>query len=154
MQVRQRTLLSGNSIGGFFLDDQADLFRTIEAARSAGLKVLLIGVTFALLDLAEKHPCDLSDLVIMETGGMKGRRHEMIREEVHEILINAFGVTAVHSEYGMTELLSQAYSHGGGLFRQWYLHYFAVAQPDLTWDNPDVHADFKRSWQNAPRQSF
>lgn len=115
--VNRLIQLSGNSIGGFFLDDQADLFRAIEAARSAGLKVLLIGVTFALLDLAEKHPCDLSDLVIMETGGMKGRRHEMIREEVHEILMNAFGVTAVHSEYGMTELLSQAYSHGGGLFR-------------------------------------
>lgn len=109
--------LSGNSIGGFFLDNHDELFRAIERARTAGLKVLLIGVTFALLDLADRHPCDLSDVIIMETGGMKGRRREMIREEVHEILIRALGVSAVHSEYGMTELLSQAYSHGGGLFR-------------------------------------
>ena len=77
----------------------------------------LIGVTFALLDLAEKNPCDLSDAIIMETGGMKGRRHEMIREEVHDVLKKALGVSKVHSEYGMTELLSQAYSQGDGLYR-------------------------------------
>jgi len=115
--VNRLIQLSGNSYGGFFLDDQEALFRAIEMARDAGLKVLLIGVTFALLDLAEKHPRDLSDLIIMETGGMKGRRREMIREEVHEILKKAFGVTSVHSEYGMTELLSQAYSHGEGIYR-------------------------------------
>lgn len=115
--VNRLIQLSGNGIGGFFLDDHDELFSAIEKARSAGLKVLLIGVTFALLDLAEKNPCDLSDLIIMETGGMKGRRHEMIREEVHEIIMKAFDVSSVHSEYGMTELLSQAYSQGGGLFR-------------------------------------
>jgi len=115
--VNRLMLLSGNNAGGFFLDDHEALFSAIDRARAAGLKVLLIGVTFALLDLAEKHPRDLSDLVIMETGGMKGRRHEMIREEVHDILINAFGVTSVHSEYGMTELLSQAYSQGEGIYR-------------------------------------
>lgn len=109
--------LSGNSAGGFFLDDHDALFKAIDKARADGLKVLLIGVTFALLDLAEKYPQDLSDVIVMETGGMKGRRREMIREEVHEILKNAFGVKAVHSEYGMTELLSQAYSQGEGLFR-------------------------------------
>ncbi|MDM8002481.1 MAG: acyl transferase [Bacteroidota bacterium] len=114
--VNRLMQLSGNSAGGFFLDDHDALFKAIDKARSAGLKVLLIGVTFALLDLAEKHPRDLSDLIIMETGGMKGRRREMIREEVHEILMNAFGVSAVHSEYGMTELLSQAYSKGEGLY--------------------------------------
>jgi hypothetical protein len=115
--VNRLMLLSGNSAGGFFPDDHEALFSAVEKARAAGLKVLLIGVTFALLDLAEKHPRDLSDLIIMETGGMKGRRREMIREEVHDILIKAFGVTSVHSEYGMTELLSQAYSKGEGLYR-------------------------------------
>lgn len=115
--VNRLMQLSGSSAGGFFLDDHEALFSAIEKARAAGLKVLLIGVTFALLDLAEKHQCDLSDLIIMETGGMKGRRREMIREEVHDILIKAFGVTSVHSEYGMTEMLSQAYSKGKGLYR-------------------------------------
>ncbi len=108
--------LSGNNTGGFFLDDRDALFRAIDRARSAGLQVMLIGVTFALLDLAERYPRDMSDLIIMETGGMKGRRREMIREEVHDIIIKAFGVSLVHSEYGMTELLSQAYSKGNGLF--------------------------------------
>ncbi|MRR23641.1 acyl transferase [bacterium] len=114
--VNRLMQLSGNTAGGFFLDDHEALFSGIDRALTAGLKVLLIGVTFALLDLAEKHPRDLSELIIMETGGMKGRRREMIREEVHDILIKAFGVTSVHSEYGMTELLSQAYSGGGGLY--------------------------------------
>jgi len=109
--------LSGNDMGGFFLNDHDALFRAFERARSAGLQVLLIGVTFALLDLAERYPRDLSDLIIMETGGMKGRRQEMIREEVHAIIMKAFGVKSVHSEYGMTELLSQAYSKGDGLFQ-------------------------------------
>jgi phenylacetate-coenzyme A ligase PaaK-like adenylate-forming protein len=114
--VNRLIQLSGNDTGGFFLDDYDALFGAIERARAAGLKVLLTGVTFALLDLAENHPRDLSDVIIMETGGMKGRRKEMIREEVHEILMKTFGVSSVHSEYGMTELLSQAYSKGSGLF--------------------------------------
>ena len=114
--VNRLMQLSGNDLGGFFLSDHDALFRSIDKARWAGLKVFLIGVTFALLDLAEGHPRDLSDLIIIETGGMKGRRREMIREEVHEILMKAFGVSSVHSEYGMTELLSQAWSDGGGLF--------------------------------------
>jgi len=114
--VNRLMQLSGNSLGGFFLNDHAALLRSVERARGAGMKVLLIGVTFALLDLAEEQPGDLSDLIILETGGMKGRRREMIREEVHEILMRAFGVSSVHSEYGMTELLSQAWSSGGGLF--------------------------------------
>ncbi len=114
--VNRLMQLSGNNTGGFFLSDHDALFRSIGKARAAGLRVLLIGVTFALLNLAEEHPRDLSDIIIMETGGMKGRRREMIREEVHEILMKAFGVRSVHSEYGMTELLSQAWSDGGGLF--------------------------------------
>lgn len=108
--------LSGNGHGGFFLNEYDALLNAAGEARADGLKVLLFGVTFALLDLAEKHPCDMSDVIIIETGGMKGRRHEMIREELHNILKNAFGVKAVHSEYGMTELLSQAYSSVDGLF--------------------------------------
>ncbi len=114
--VKKLIDLSGNTEGGFFLDDFDALLRAVGKARHAGLKVMIIGVTFALLDLAEKHPCDLRDLIIMETGGMKGRRKEMIREELHGILKNVFNVSAVHSEYGMTELLSQAYSKGDGLY--------------------------------------
>ena len=115
--VNRLMQLSGNDAGGFFQDDHASLMKAIGKARSERLQVLLIGVTFALLDLAEKNPCDLSDAIIMETGGMKGRRHEMIREEVHDVLKKALGVSKVHSEYGMTELLSQAYSQGDGLYR-------------------------------------
>ncbi|MFZ2286718.1 MAG: acyltransferase [Bacteroidales bacterium] len=114
--VNRLMSLSGNRQGGFFLNDHEALFGAIAEARKARLKVLLIGVTFALLDLAESRQADLGDVIIMETGGMKGRRREMIREEVHEIIMKAFGVTSVHSEYGMTELLSQAYSKGEGLF--------------------------------------
>jgi hypothetical protein len=115
--VNRLMTLSGNSFGGFFLDEHGALMKAVDSARLSGLRVLLIGVTFALLDMAESHPADLSDAIIMETGGMKGRRREMIRDEVHEIIMEAFRVTSVHSEYGMTELLSQAYSAGEGLFR-------------------------------------
>ncbi len=114
--VNRLMTLSGNDSGGFFLDDYAGLLRSIKKSRASGLRVLLIGVTFALLDMAERCPEDLGDVIIMETGGMKGRRREMIREELHEVLKSAFGVPSVHSEYGMTELLSQAYSAGDGLF--------------------------------------
>ena len=84
--VNRLMTLSGNDNGGFFLDDYAGLLRSIKKSRAAGLRVLLIGVTFALLDMAERCPEDLSDVIIMETGGMKGRRREMIREELHEML--------------------------------------------------------------------
>jgi hypothetical protein len=80
-------------------------------------KIVLLGVTYALLDLADEMQFSNPDLIIMETGGMKGRRKEMVREEVHQRLKMAFKVPTVHSEYGMTELLSQAYSHGNGIFR-------------------------------------
>jgi hypothetical protein len=108
--------LSGNDSGGLFLYEYDSFFKAIGKAREAGLKIILFGVTFALLEFAEKHACDLSDVIIIETGGMKGRRREMIREEVHTILRDAFNVKSVHSEYSMTELLSQAYSTGDGLF--------------------------------------
>ena len=79
-------------------------------------KTILLGVTYALLDLAEEFPVNFPELIIMETGGMKGKRKEMVREELHGILKSAFGVKKIFSEYGMTELLSQAYSKGDGLF--------------------------------------
>ena len=109
---------SGSSHGGFFLHDQQRLIEQIEKLRKMDGKVLLIGVTFALLELAERFGGrQWPDVIMMETGGMKGRREETTREEVHATLKAAFGLPAVHSEYGMTELLSQAYSSGEGVFR-------------------------------------
>jgi hypothetical protein len=103
---------------GFYLYDTDALLKKIEYLKNQPGKILLLGVTFALLDLAEDHKSlDLSDCIVMETGGMKGRRREMIREEVHDILRNGLNVNTIHSEYGMTELLSQGYSKGSGIFR-------------------------------------
>jgi phenylacetate-coenzyme A ligase PaaK-like adenylate-forming protein len=107
---------SGSPRSGFYLNDLDALASTLESLRD-GKKVLLLGVTFALLDLAEKFELDLSHCMIMETGGMKGRRPEITREELHQILTQSFRVPVIHSEYGMTELLSQAYSSGSGIFR-------------------------------------
>lgn len=102
---------------GFFLYQHEELRNRLEKLSSSGKKILLLGVSFALLDFVEKYrvklPCTA---VVMETGGMKGRRKEMSREELHAALKEGFGVNTVHSEYGMTELLSQAYSKGGGLY--------------------------------------
>ena len=89
----------------------------VKRLRDTSQKVLLLGVSFALLDLAEQFPTDLSGVTIMETGGMKGKRREVVRSELHEQLKAAFNIQQIHSEYGMTELLSQAYSAGEGLFR-------------------------------------
>ena len=107
---------SGHPDSGFYLDDFQALSEKLVRLASRGDKVLLMGVSFALLDLAGIHPTKIKNTVVMETGGMKGRRREMIREELHGMLMEAFGVDVVHSEYGMTELLSQAYSTGRGLF--------------------------------------
>jgi len=99
------------------LNDFQELSNKLNHCVERDIPVLLLGVTFALLDFAEKFPKDLKDKVIMmETGGMKGRRKELIRNEVHEILTKTFHLSSIHSEYGMTELLSQAYSKGNGLF--------------------------------------
>lgn len=108
--------LTNNSDSGFYLNDYEALIQKLLDQESQNKNVLLIGVTFALLDLIEKQNFKLQHTIIMETGGMKGRRKEMIREELHEILKKGFGVKAIHSEYGMTELLSQAYSLGEGIF--------------------------------------
>lgn len=103
--------------GGFYLDDFEALDEQLSRAHSAGEKIILIGVTFALLDFAERFHTDLSGAVIMETGGMKGRRREVARDELHAVLCEAFNVNTIHSEYGMTEMLSQCYSDGKGVFR-------------------------------------
>lgn len=101
---------------GFFLHDLAKLAEQLERCRAQQIPTVLIGVSFALLDLAEQFPMPLGNTVVMETGGMKGRRKEMTRAELHQVLSKAFGIRQIHSEYGMTELLSQAYSKGEGLF--------------------------------------
>lgn len=101
---------------GFFLNDFSKLNSILIELEAKKQKTLLIGVSFALLDFSEKHPLQLKNTIVMETGGMKGRRKELIRKELHQRLKNGFGVDKVHSEYGMTELLSQAYSRGDSLF--------------------------------------
>ncbi len=111
--------LSGQKEEGFFLYDFVALQQRINQEIASGKKVLLIGVTFALLDFAEQYPQHYGDkVIIMETGGMKGRKKEIVRDEVHRILTTQLGVNSIHSEYGMTELLSQAYSNGGGIYRE------------------------------------
>lgn len=107
---------SNNSNNGFFLYNHDDLYQQLKKQQHAQKPTLLIGVTFALLDFIENYRINFPELIVMETGGMKGRRKEMIREELHSILCDGFGVSAIHSEYGMTELLSQAYSLGDGIF--------------------------------------
>ncbi|MBP2831424.1 acyl transferase [Aquimarina sp. U1-2] len=102
---------------GFYLYDTEKLIAVLKNCISSNKKVLLLGVSFALLDLVENYSITPNNnIVIMETGGMKGRRKEMIREELHDILKRGFNVSQIHSEYGMTELLSQAYSKGDGIF--------------------------------------
>jgi phenylacetate-coenzyme A ligase PaaK-like adenylate-forming protein len=101
---------------GFYLDNLKELAEQIQALEAKNQKTLLIGVSFALLDLIETYNFQCKHTIVMETGGMKGRRKEIIRTELHEILNKGFGVNHIHSEYGMTELLSQAYSKGNGVF--------------------------------------
>ena len=107
---------SGHPQNGFYLDDLESLQKIILSNEKQNIPTILIGVTFALLDLAEKFPMPLSKTIIMETGGMKGRREEITRAELHKILNAAFLTKNIYSEYGMTELLSQAYSKGDSVF--------------------------------------
>ncbi|PYF73959.1 acyl-protein synthetase LuxE [Pedobacter nutrimenti] len=101
---------------GYFLHNHNDLYQRLKKLQTTGQKTILIGVTYALLDFIEQYQLDFPELVVMETGGMKGKRKEMVREELHQELKAGFGVPAIHSEYGMTELLSQGYSYGEGIF--------------------------------------
>ena len=107
---------SGFPMNGFYLDEYEKLSFLLAELERRGQKVLLIGVSFALLDLAEKFPLSLKYTRVMDTGGMKGRREEIVRPELHERLKKAFDLETIHSEYGMTELLSQAYSKQEGIF--------------------------------------
>lgn len=108
---------SNHELSGFYLNNLNDLIKTIEILKHANQKTVLLGVTYALLDLAEKG-IELNDqFIVMETGGMKGRRKEMLKEELHQILKDKFKISSIHSEYGMTELLSQAYSQKDGIFK-------------------------------------
>jgi len=101
---------------GFYLNNYFALSEKLKTLDTSGKKILLIGVSFALLDLVENYTFSLNNTIIIETGGMKGKRKEMIRKELHDTLSKGFGVSEIHSEYGMTELLSQAYSNGNGIF--------------------------------------
>jgi hypothetical protein len=107
---------SGHPASGFYLDDLDRLAQQLSELTDAGTPTLLLGVSFALLDLAERYPQFLGDTLVMETGGMKGRRRELTRGELHQQLRSAFQVDHIHSEYGMTELFSQAYAPRAGLF--------------------------------------
>ena len=108
---------SNHLMNGFYLDDFESLYNTLQKLEAQKQRTILIGVTYALLDFAALYPQPLQYTIIMETGGMKGRKEELLRDEVHERLKNAFSLAGIHSEYGMTELLSQAYSAKDGIFR-------------------------------------
>lgn len=114
--VEQFIQRSQQKESGFFLYNTQELLETLENCAAKGQKVLLLGVTYALLDLAEAHPKALQNAIVMETGGMKGRRAEQTKQAVHQQLQTAFELSEIHSEYGMTELLSQAYATEKGRF--------------------------------------
>ena len=109
--------LSNHRYSGFFLHDFKQLQEVLSQLEASGQKTLLMGVTFALLDFAASHPMQLHNTIVMETGGMKGRRKELTRSEVHQLLKDGLGVGSIHAEYGMTELMSQAYSKGDGIYQ-------------------------------------
>lgn len=109
--------MTGSSESGFYLNNLRELLNKITSLRKSNKKVILLGVSFALLDFATEYKIEFPELIVMETGGMKGRGREIERDELHKILKNCFGVENIHSEYGMAELLSQAYSNGGGIFQ-------------------------------------
>ncbi|MCC9135939.1 acyl transferase [Pontibacter silvestris] len=139
---------TGQQEEGFYLREHNKLLQAMEHARQKGKKVLLIGVSYALLDWAEElqGKKDFSDVTIMETGGMKGRRREMTREELHAHLQQGFSVEAIHSEYGMTELLSQGYSKGKGIF--WPGYTMCVLLRDLN-DPFDIRPDLRSGGINV-----
>lgn len=107
---------SRNSASGFYHGNPERLIKNLQNTVRNGRKAILIGVSYALLDLSEQFSPDLSGVIVMETGGMKGSRKELTRKELHNILTSKLNVSVIHSEYGMTEILSQAYSKGGGIF--------------------------------------
>ena len=114
--VDQLIQKSNHPNSGFYLDDFDSLDKVLKNMEQQKQKVWLIGVSFALIDFVAGYPQKLNHTIVVETGGMKGRKVELTKMELHDILGKGFGVDKIHSEYGMTELLSQAYSHGNGLF--------------------------------------
>ena len=143
--VQELIKRSGHANSGFYLHDHEKLRTVLKENETAGQRTVLIGVTYALLDLAEDHPLPLRNTIIMETGGMKGRREELSRKEVHEILCSQFGLKQIHSEYGMTELLSQAYSSGSGIF------YCPPWMKILLRSEDDPFEVFSNASENKPR---
>ncbi len=109
--------LSAYHDSGFFLTNHEDLATTLKRLEANGTPTLLIGVSFALINFAEQYPMTLNHTTVMETGGMKGYKKELVREELHQIIRKAFGIDQVHAEYGMTELMSQAYAKKDGIFK-------------------------------------
>jgi len=114
--VQDMVKRSGHPASGFYLYEHDKLYHQLLELEARGQKTLLIGVTFGLLDFAEQYALQLNHTIVMETGGMKGRREEWTRDQVHGFLKERLGCSQIHAEYGMTELLSQAYSYGQGLF--------------------------------------
>lgn len=108
---------SKHAESNFYLNNLEEIYNVLHQLKTQNKKVLLIGVSFALLDFVERFSLNFPSLIVMETGGMKGRRNEMVRTELHQRLKKGFGVKTIHSEYGMTELLTQAYSQGNGIFQ-------------------------------------
>lgn len=108
---------SNHPDSGFFLNEYEQLARVLKKNELARQKTILLGISYALLQFSEKYPMVLKNTVVMETGGMKGRNRELTKEELHQILKDRFGLSTVHSEYGMTEMLSQAYSKADGKFK-------------------------------------
>jgi hypothetical protein len=131
---------SNNAYSGFFLNNHSQLYNSLCALKNENTPTILIGVTYALLDFVEKYCIKFPHLIVMETGGMKGRREEISRAKLHEKLCRGFGIRHIHSEYGMTELLSQAYSKGNGKF---------LCPPWMKILVRDVHNPFKISAKNA-----
>jgi phenylacetate-coenzyme A ligase PaaK-like adenylate-forming protein len=108
--------MTGNAESGFYLYNLKELADKLMDLKSKKKKIILFGVSYALLDLAEQFPMNLNDVIVFETGGMKGRRKELLKEELHTVLKQAFKISSIHGEYGMTELFSQAYSKGNGIY--------------------------------------
>ena len=137
--IQQLMDLSSSPENGFFLANHSGLHARLRQQRARGRKVVLIGLTYALLDFAANFPGDYEPVIVIETGGMKGKRQEITREELHSLLCPAFGVEQIHSEYGMTELLSQAWSQGDGRFSTppWMKVLIRETNDPLTYVGPD-----------------
>ncbi|MBK5285706.1 MAG: acyl transferase [Bacteroidia bacterium] len=131
---------SGHPESSFYLDNYEKLCSTLKNLIAKKKKIILLGVSYALLDFAEQFPIALENTIVMETGGMKGRREEITREELHQRLCKSFSVSTIHSEYGMTELLSQAYSDGNGIFKSPSWMKIILRNPD---DPFDVSKQYK-----------